>query len=39
MLRRVLSNYKPRDAMEAIFKLLAKYPANEEFLDSMSLNG
>jgi transcription termination factor Rho len=35
-LRRVLSNYGPRDAMEALFKLLKRYPTNEEFLESMS---
>jgi len=34
-LRRVLSNYGTRDAMEALFKLLKKYPTNEEFLESM----
>ncbi len=35
-LRRVLANYGPRDAMEALFKLLKRYPTNEEFLESMS---
>jgi len=35
-LRRVLSNYGSRGAMEALFKLLRKYPTNDEFLDSMS---
>jgi len=35
-LRRVLSNYGQRGAMEAFFKLLRKYPTNEEFLESMS---
>lgn len=35
-LRRVLSNYGTRGAMEALFKLLRKYPTNEEFLGSMS---
>jgi transcription termination factor Rho len=35
-LRRVLSNYGTRGAMEALFKLLRKYPTNEEFLESMS---
>jgi transcription termination factor Rho len=34
-LRRVLSNYGPRQAMAALFKLLRKYPTNEEFLQSM----
>lgn len=35
-LRRVIANYQPRDAMEALFKLLRKYPTNEQFLDAMS---
>jgi len=35
-LRRVLSNYGPREAMDALFKLLRKYPTNKEFLESMS---
>lgn len=35
-LRRVLSNYGPREAMECFFKLLKKYPDNKHFLDSMS---
>ncbi len=35
-LRRVLSSYAPRDAMEALHKLLQKYSTNEEFLDAMS---
>ncbi len=35
-LRRVLSNYGPRDAMDCFFKLLKKYPDNKHFLDSMS---
>jgi transcription termination factor Rho len=35
-LRRVIANYAPRDAMEALFKLLRKYPTNEQFLDAMS---
>lgn len=35
-LRRVLSNYGSRDATSALFKLLNKYPTNEEFLESMS---
>ena len=34
-LRRVLSGYKPREAMESLFKLLRKYPNNKEFLESM----
>ena len=34
-LRRVLSNYGAREAMESLFKLLRKYPANGEFLESM----
>ena len=38
-LRRVLANYEPRDAMEALFKLLRKYPTNKEFLDAMSRGG
>jgi len=35
-LRRVLSNYQTREAMGSLFKLLKKYPANAEFLESMS---
>ncbi len=35
-LRRVLSNYGTRDAMESLFKLLNKYPDNRAFLESMS---
>jgi transcription termination factor Rho len=38
-LRRVLSNYKPREAMNCLFKLLNKYPANGEFLESMCSGG
>lgn len=38
-LRRVLSNYGPREAMGALFKLLNKYPDNTEFLQSMSAQG
>jgi transcription termination factor Rho len=38
-LRRVLSNYGPRDATEALFKLLRQYPTNEEFLQSMCQRG
>ncbi|MHC4171704.1 MAG: hypothetical protein ACYST5_02035 [Planctomycetota bacterium] len=34
-LRRVLSDYGLREAMDALFKLLKKYPTNEEFLESM----
>jgi len=34
-LRRVLSNYEPRGAMDSLFKLLKKYPDNTEFLESM----
>jgi transcription termination factor Rho len=34
-LRRVLSNYGPRDAMEALFKLLKRYANNAEFLESL----
>lgn len=37
-LRRVLSNYKPREAVESLFKLLKKYPNNEQFLKSMCAN-
>jgi transcription termination factor Rho len=35
-LRRVLSNYESKGAMDALFKLLQKYPTNKEFLESMS---
>jgi transcription termination factor Rho len=35
-LRRVLSNYGPREAMNSLFKLLQKYPTNKEFLEGMS---
>jgi transcription termination factor Rho len=38
-LRRVLSNYGPRDAIEALGKLLKKYPTNKEFLAAMSRGG
>ncbi|UCF16662.1 MAG: transcription termination factor Rho [Phycisphaerales bacterium] len=38
-LRRVLSNYKAADAMDALFKLLKKYPDNAEFLHSMCAGG
>ncbi len=34
-LRRVLSNYGIREAMEALFKLLKTYPDNDKFLESM----
>jgi len=35
-LRRVLSNYGPREALNSLFKLLRKYPTNKEFLESMA---
>ncbi|MFZ9034182.1 MAG: transcription termination factor Rho [Anaerohalosphaeraceae bacterium] len=35
-LRKVLSSYHPRQATEAMFKLLEKYPDNTQFLQSMS---
>lgn len=35
-LRRVLSNYDSRGAMDSLFKLLNKYPTNKEFLESMA---
>ena len=38
-LRRVLASYEPRAAMESLFKLLRKYPTNEQFLDAMSRSG
>jgi transcription termination factor Rho len=34
-LRRVLADYRAREAMDALFKLLKKYPTNKEFLDSL----
>jgi transcription termination factor Rho len=34
-LRRVLSNYGSREAMDALFKLLRRFPDNREFLESM----
>ncbi|UCD00061.1 MAG: transcription termination factor Rho [Phycisphaerales bacterium] len=34
-LRRVLANYGPREAMNALFKLLKTYPNNTEFLKSL----
>jgi len=38
-LRRVLSSYSMREAMNALFKLLRKFPTNEEFLESMCSGG
>ena len=38
-LRRVLSNYGTREAMEALFKLLRQYPTNEDFLQSLCSGG
>jgi transcription termination factor Rho len=38
-LRRVLSNYQARGAVDALFKLLKKYPTNAEFLEAMSRGG
>jgi len=35
-LRRVLSNYSPRDAMASLFKLIKKFPDNRAFLESMA---
>ncbi|MBW8000859.1 MAG: transcription termination factor Rho [Planctomycetes bacterium] len=35
-LRRVLSNYGTRNAMQSLFKLMDKYPNNMDFLQSMS---
>ncbi|MBN1972208.1 MAG: transcription termination factor Rho [Sedimentisphaerales bacterium] len=35
-LRRVLSSYHEKEAMKALFMLMAKYPTNKEFLKSMS---
>jgi len=35
-LRRVLSSYEPRGAMDALHKLLRKYPTNRGFLESMA---
>ena len=34
-LRRVLTNYGPREAMDALFKLLRKFPDNTEFLENL----
>jgi len=39
ILRRVLSNYRDREAMDCLFKLLRKYPNNEDFLESMCGSG
>jgi transcription termination factor Rho len=36
MMRKVLSNYKPKEAIESMDKLLKKYPTNEEFLQGLS---
>ena len=38
-LRKVLSSYQPRQAAEAMFKLLEKYPDNNQFLKSMVSGG
>ncbi len=35
-LRRVLAGYEPQGAMDALHKLLKKYPTNKEFLEAMS---
>ncbi|OHB79995.1 MAG: transcription termination factor Rho [Planctomycetes bacterium RBG_16_55_9] len=35
-LRRALTNYGPRESMDALFKLLRKFPDNEEFLENFS---
>ncbi len=35
-LRRVLSNYRSREAIDSLHKLLQRYPANSEFLESMA---
>jgi len=35
-LRRVLSSYEPQGAMDALHKLLRKYPTNREFLEAMA---
>ncbi len=34
-LRRLLANYKPKEAMTGLLKLLDKYPTNEELLQSI----
>ena len=38
-LRKVLSSYHQRQATEAMFKLLEKYPDNNQFLKSMAAGG
>ena len=38
-LRKVLSSYQQRQATEAMFKLLEKYPDNNQFLQSMAAGG
>jgi transcription termination factor Rho len=38
-LRRVLSSYDQRGAMDSLFKLLRQYPTNAEFLASMGRAG
>jgi transcription termination factor Rho len=38
-LRKVLSSYRQRQATEAMFKLLEKYPDNNQFLQSMAAGG
>lgn len=38
-LRKVLSSYHQRQAAEAMFKLLEKYPDNNQFLKSMAAGG
>jgi transcription termination factor Rho len=38
-LRRVLSNYGHKEAVQALFKLLDQYPTNESFLQSMCMQG
>ncbi len=35
-LRRTLADYKPREALERLLKLLDKYPTNEELLKSLA---
>jgi transcription termination factor Rho len=36
-LRRLLAGRKPQDALQSLMQLLAKYPSNEEFLQSIRL--
>jgi transcription termination factor Rho len=36
-LRRVISNYSPKEAIGALQKLLTQYPTNEDFLDNMTV--